>query len=342
MKPFVLAEIMNYNGNRELSQGNGRLWRLFNSIPRSLISNPHVRWRLVDCESTDGSEKLLYSFPAHESGRVKRVDGRTQWEITTRTNAHYLTRTLATAQEPYLWRIENDSIFLPSDFVQSGEFLWRAIELLEHDSGIALVHLRRWTPVDRADLPGSAANNARSDMSLPLLGAKGYRIAQIPKPWIWLDVTNDLPYSFRPDTKAGYGYCPLWEPQRPTKGSVRREGGRWLRLMEEKFASYTNHGWIGKTESLRAIFARANPGTEEEIAAAVRQHARSARLGHDAFLAAGWRTRLKWSEQLLDAALKWANRHPVGTAVDAGGRESVDSISEIVASRQAFFRQTAI
>jgi len=240
-----------------------------------------------------------------------------------------LRRTLSSVSEPYLWRIENDSVFVEDDWVQSGSFLWEAVELLEQEPEVAVVHLRRWTPVDRADLPGGAANMARVAGKC----AGGLVIERRPVPLVWVDATRDLPRCFTPDREVGYGCCPAYDCAGAVRGAVRARGKGWERLVAEKFATYTHHGWVGRVRVLRKLVEQADAKSEEEIAAAVRAGALAARLEQDAFIAAGWRTRVKWSPALHEYALRWARMHPSGTAVDAGGTEHVDDESVIVCSR---------
>jgi len=324
----VIAEICNYQGNREKWNGKGRLARLLESLPKCLIGNHNIIWRCVDSGSTDGSDKELFSFPAQQKTSYRRIDGTTPWESTTKTNAAMLHKSLESANEPFFWRIENDSVFLPVEFVQTGHFLWKAIEVLKRYSEVVIVHLRRWTPVDRADMPGQAVNAARITDSC--LEGGVFLIDQVCSDLVWVDISNDVPHWFTPDLTTGYGFCPAWIPSRPVRGAVRREGRRWLRLVAEKFATYTNHGWVGRTESMVEIFKKENPQTEEEISDAVRKHGKAARLSQDAFVCAGWRTRVKSKPSLLKIALDWACKRPWGTVYDKGGNEPIDSFTEII------------
>jgi hypothetical protein len=324
----VTADLCNFQGNRDLADGKGRLERCIESLPMALIGDRRLEWRLVDCGSTDGSDCLLHRLPG-DVIREHRDGGAEPWEATTRTNARLLARSVEFAAG-FLWRIENDSVFLGDPFVQSGEFLWNAIRLMEENPRIGVVHLRRFTPVDRADMPGSGANASRTCRTLPSVPQAGHMIQKAHTRLIWVDVTPDLPAGFVPDDQWGYGRCPAWNPEEPRRGAVRQESGRWYRLVENKFATYTNHGWIARTSMLKQVF-ESRPASEEQISDAVYPATCAARLGRDAFVAAGWRTRLRWSRDLVQFAVNWANTRP-GTVWDGGGSEPIESFPEIRAA----------
>ena len=335
---IVTAEICNYNGNREYFSGKGRLVRLLDSIPSSLSKDERIFWLTVDCGSHDGSREILKSFGAHNHRDEHRLKFDTSWKSTTRTNADLLRKNLQKVNTEFFWRIENDSIFLDTEFVRSGKFIWCAVELLNKFPDIDIVHLRRWTPVDRADLPGSAFNYSRVEKRVRLGEVDAYILEKQNTNYIWADITNDVPRQFFPSNTTGYGHMPDTSIFGKVRGAVRFQDKKIQRLILESYATYCNHGWIGRTEKISNVLETSNARTEDEMVEALREEITAARLYQDAFISAGWRTRIITSEAIIKYALNWATNRAWGTVIDRGGAEKVDQVNVLNDAIRATFK----
>src|SRR3989338_1395472 len=157
LKEKLTAGLFNYQGNRNRVDEKGRLLITIESLTQSFPQMRDIRLILIDNESTDGSLQLLIDHPIGEKYVLPRLTIEEGWYPTTRNNFENLRRTLEMTSTPYYWNIENDSFF----YNEGGTFIRKAIEVLEGNEDISIVHLRRWSPMDCRDKPGAPQNHCR-------------------------------------------------------------------------------------------------------------------------------------------------------------------------------------
>ncbi len=311
--PNLTIQIGNFNGFRNPIRGKGRIQTTIESLLESCPAVTKTRILLVDNESDDGSKEYLYSLPFGDKFTVKRHVVENTWEATTRNNMVVLKDTVNKTQSEFIWRIENDSFFY-----NKNSYVNKAIEILENYSDIHIVHLRRWTTIDAKDRPGVGRNlNRVSEIRTAPSGFEFYVIEKCAEDSNWIPVGEDLGDHFVPDEESGYGFCHLGGVE---LYSVRiKEDGSYERLLADKWATYTNHGWIARKQSLDFVFRTYDPSGEQEMADAFKKHFNAAKLDEDAFIQFGWKTRYpNWSEGEALEIFEWARRHNHESCKDYG------------------------
>ncbi|MFH1209845.1 MAG: hypothetical protein V1663_03580 [archaeon] len=224
-----------------------------------------------------------------------------------------LKKTVLTTKTDYIWRIENDSYFY-----NHTNFVERAIEVLEEDSEISIIHLRRWTKLDAKDMPAVGRNiNRVEQVRKSRNGFNYYLMQQSEQEYLWIPVMNDLGKDFIPDEEEGYGKCPIGKD---VIGAIRvNENGEIERLLNEHWNSYTNHGWIAKTKDLRFLISKYNPNNERELSKIFKKHFRAGKIDQDAFVAFGWRTRnIGYLEEEVLEIFEWVKRNNYSSIKDYG------------------------
>ena len=212
---------------------------------------------------------------------------------------------------PYYWNIENDSYFF-----NKTNFLERVIHALECNADIAIVHLRRWTPFDCRDKPGAPQNNCRvkeirNNMDLPL-----YVVEKLKDDCVWVDVGDGLPSDFHPYTHLKDDFKSLRLGTDP--GCLRLVNGKWQRLIEDHYATYTTDGYVARSDALRFIIEKYNPQTEKDMSTVFKSHFTAARIDQDAFISFGWNTRIHPSEEQILEMFEWARTHNYSSILDYG------------------------
>ena len=305
--PEITACVFNYNGFREpILKGKGRIRTTIESLLETIPEFSQMNVLFIDNESTDGSNKYLEGLGFGEVVTIPRVIKETSWQATTRNNMYNLGEVVKIVSSPYMWRIEDDSYFYNSQ-----GFLQKAIDVFECDDKIDIIHLRRWTSMDAKDMPGVGRNlNRISDKRISKRGYPYFVIEKLESNAVWVPVGDDLGDNFVPDKDAGYGMCPYGESQ---VGSIRiNEKGEYERLLTEKWATYTNHGWICRTNNLQLAFNTFIPQKEGDLADYFKKHYRAAKLDQDAFVAFGWRTRhSNWTQEEALQVFEYVKRNNV-------------------------------
>ncbi len=151
--------------------------------------------------------------------------------------------------------------------------------------------------MDSKDMPGVGRNlNRVQSIKYTPNGTKYFIIQKLKDDSIWIPLKDDLGKDFVPDNLSGYGKCPIGNND---IGSIRiNKNGEYERLLTEKWATYTNHGWICRTSSLKYAFNNYKPMSEGDLASIFKKHFNAAKLDVDAFVAFGWRTRnIDWKEE---------------------------------------------
>ncbi|MDP8322703.1 MAG: glycosyltransferase family A protein [Candidatus Stygibacter australis] len=287
----ITVAIFNFNGFREpIINGKGRIVTTVESLLEHIPQFKEMNVLFVDNESTDGSLEYLRNLSFGKIIQIKRLVKDISWSATTKNNIYNLNQVIKLIDTPYFWRIEDDSYFYNSKFVE------KAIDVLDYDKSVDIIHLRRWTKMDAKDMPGVGRNlNRIQSIKRTPNGNKYYLIQKLEDNMIWILVKDDLEKEFIPDEQSGYGKCPMGENE---IGSVRiNRKGKYERLLTEKWATYTNHGWICRTDCLRFAFSNYKPLSEGDLASIFKMHFYAAKLDQDAFVAFGWRTRnTGWKE----------------------------------------------
>lgn len=144
-----------------------------------------------------------------------------------------------------------------------------------------------------------------------------YVMEKLEQDTIWVPVGNDLGNNFIPDQEEGYGKCPMG---RVVVGAIRiNDKGELERLLNEHWNSYTNHGWIARTEDLKFLISKYNPKTERELSKAFKKHFKAGKIDQDAFVSFGWRTRNKdYSEKEVIEIFEWVKENNYSSIKDYG------------------------
>lgn len=288
----ITVAIFNFNGFREpIIKGKGRIITTIESLLDHVPQIKRMKVLFVDNESTDGSVEYLKNLKFGKVIILKRNVNEISWYATTKNNMFNLCQIIKLIDTPYFWRIEDDSYFYNSVFLK------KAIDVFDSDKKIDIIHLRRWTKMDSKDMPGVGRNlNRVQNIKYTPNGTKYFTIQKLGEDAIWIPLKDDLGDDFTPDNIAGYGKCPIGSNE---IGSIRiNKDGDYERLLTEKWATYTNHGWICRTSSLNYAFKNYNPMSEGDLASIFKKHFNAAKLDIDAFVAFGWRTRnIEWNEE---------------------------------------------
>src|SRR3989344_7021139 len=154
MKYPITVHIGNYNGMKEKLGGKGRIQITMNSFLRCVPQLLRMDVRFIDNGSEDGSWEYIQSLPFGKKIQFPQIKAEPRWMIVTMNNMANMRRSIETSDKPYFWNVENDTYF----FNQKGDFLDKAIEILETNLDISLVHMRRFTEIDEHDLPGIPRN----------------------------------------------------------------------------------------------------------------------------------------------------------------------------------------
>ena len=195
------------------------------------------------------------------------------------------------SDKPYFWNIENDSYFYNAE-----NFLEKSLEILETNRDVSIIHLKRWTFLDGKDSPGVETNMTRvSEIRTSKSGFQFYLMEQREEYALWTPLRDELITDLKLDEEAGVGKCSLGTDK---IGSVRiTKSGRYERLLTEHWNSYTNHGWVGKTEDLKYLIKKYDPVGERQMSVAFKKQFRAAKLDEDAFIDFGWNKKILPTEQ---------------------------------------------
>ncbi len=308
----LTIELGNYGGYREKIQGKGRIETTINSLLKCCPFVKECNFLLIDNDSEDGSDKFLFLLPFGTKKQLPRIAKWDEPEPASKNITAVLKWTVENTKTKYLWRIENDSYFY-----NSNPFVEKAIEVLENNPDIHIIHLRRWTPMDIKDSVGIGQSlNRISEIRTAPSGFKFYIIEKREEKNIWIPLGKEFSKNFQPDKEKGYGKCPLGEEV----GCIRmRSDGQYERLLPEKWATYSNHGFIAKTESFKFIFEKYNPKTEKELADCFKKHFRAAKLDEDAFIQFGWNVRIKkFTDKEALETFEWAKKNNHASCIDFG------------------------
>lgn len=296
----VTAVLINYNGCRNNIAGKGRLQTTLESLQDSLPFMDRLKLILIDNESSDDSDKILFRFPYGIKEVFKRkIDGE-GWAPTTQNNCFNIRKVSHLVQTPYIWFIENDSYFF-----NGSNFLKKAINVLEERPDISVVHLRRFTPLCCRERPGAPQNHCRVKSVEKLRnGQVFYVLKKTKNDCNWVDVGEGLPKDFTPHKE--YNFINLCLGDRP--GNIRhKKDGTWQRYIWDYWTTYTNHGYFARTKDLQFIMDTYKPQSERETAEAFKKHFWAARLDEDAFVCFGWKGRVNPTEKEILDTLSWAN-----------------------------------
>ena len=264
----------------------GRLQITIDSLVECCPFVKKLDFRIIDNYSSDGSWDYLSSLSFGVKSKRKRVKKEVPWLATTLNNMANLKETIFNTDSKYIWNIENDSYFFNQD-----NFLKDAIDILDQDKKISVVHLRRWVDMDAKDLPGVPRNLSRvSEVKTTSSGLEYYVMEKRKEYSLWvpLDI-KELGSEFTPDLEAEYGKCPIGVE---AIGAIRKKGkGKFERLLTEHWNSYTSHGWIGRKKDLKFLINKYDPLGERQMSVAFKKHFQSARLKRGAFISFGWKAR---------------------------------------------------
>lgn len=282
----ITVAIFNYNGFRPpIINNKGRIETTIESLFTSCPEIKKMKVMLIDNDSIDGSRDYLKSINFGQLFNLEQIIKENSWRATTRNNMQNLKNVVKKVKTPFLWRIEDDSFFY-----NSNNFVKKALDVFKSDNTVDIIHLRKWTYMDAIDMPGVGRNlNRISQIKKTTEGDIYYIIEKLKEETIWIPLKEDLGANFIPDIQSGYGLCPLGEKE---VGNVRiNKKGEYERLLTEKWATYTNHGWICRTSCLHFAFENYNPLSEGDMASIFKKHFKAAKMNQDAFIAFGWRTR---------------------------------------------------
>ena len=315
LENYLTGGLINFNGNRNKVNNQGRLQITLNSLLRNVSQINNIPLILVDNESTDGSEGVIQNFPFGQKIIFQRVTQGEGWYPTTTNNQINLRRTLSLVRTPYYWHIENDSYFY-----NSGDFLTKAVQVLEENSDLSIIHLRKWTHYDCKDKPGAPQNHCRIDEIRESKNGNIYVIGRSKEECVWVEVGTGLDNHFIP-----YGdkndFLSLQEGQEP--GNLRIINGRWQRLIENHYATYANHGFIVRTLDLKNLVDKYEPPTEESLSKIFTQNYKAAKLDEDAFVCFGLNTRINLSEEETVNLFKWAEENNYSSILDFSNLDKV-------------------
>ncbi len=294
-KNKVTIHIGNHNGMRNALNGKGRIQTTIESLMRCCPFVTSTDLRIIDNFSTDGSFEYLSGLRFGKLERRPRIEASPSWMATTINNLRSLSRTVLSSDRDYVWNIENDSFFYDEDF-----FL-KAVEVLEANPNISLVHLRGYVPLDSINSPGVPRNRSRvSEIRRSTSGFDFYIKEKRPEYALWIPLESwELGLNFKPDENPGLGKCPVGVN---AIGALRRDQkGGYERLLTEYWNSYVSNGWIARKVDLRRLLEHYNPLGERQMAIAFKKHFTAAKLSRDAFVCFGWKDRANpREEEVLD------------------------------------------
>ena len=310
----LAVHIGNYNGFSHSLLGKGRIVWTIESLFGFYLEFDKLEVTIVDNQSNDGSQDFIRDLDFANKISRERITTQPNWLATTLNNMRNLGETIMATDKPYLWNIENCSYFYGSGL----ENIFAAIEVLDENSDISVVHLRRWTPMDAKDRPGCGRNYCRvKSVRKTSSGFEFYELERRDSHLIWINVGNDLGQDFVPDEKSGFGLHPLSETE---IGGVRfKQDGSIEMLVEEHWGTYTSHGWIGRSEDMKFIVKLYHPLSEREMSRCIRKHFRAARLHKDSFVDFGWKTRNRdFSDDDVIRTLKHVSENNYSSVRDYG------------------------
>jgi len=290
MKKYpITVHIGNCNGMKDEIDGRGRIQITMDSFLNCVPNLLDMDVRFIDNRSQDGSWEYIQSLPFGIKERIPQIKLEPRWLSVTVNNMANMKRSIETSEMPYFWNVENDTYFF-----RKGEFMEEAIEILETNPDISLVHMRRFTKIDEYDLPGVPRNlNRFSEVRRTPSGFSFYVMEKRPEYALWvptgLSFTED-----QFDAEAEYGKCPRDVVQ---IGAIRERNGKFERLLTEYWNGYTSNGWIARRKDLKFLIDKYNPIGERQMSVAFKKHFRAAKLPKDVFIEFGWKARTVASKE---------------------------------------------
>jgi hypothetical protein len=290
MKKYPLTiHLGNYNGMRDQIAGKGRLELTVESLLRCVPNLSNMDVRFIDNKSQDGSWQYIQSLSFGVKEQVPQIKVEPKWLLVTMNNLANMKKSIETSNFPYFWNIENDTYF----FREGGKFVDQAIEILETNPDISLVHMRRFTKIDEHDLPGVPKNlNRFSEKRETPSGLSFYIMERRPEYALWIPTGIHFEKG-QFDSEAGYGKCPKGMIQ---IGAIRERNGEFERLLTEHWNGYTSNGWIARREDLKFLIEKYNPLGERQMSVVFKKHFKAAKLPEDVFIEFGWKARVMASE----------------------------------------------
>jgi hypothetical protein len=302
----ITVNLANFNGYRNQIGGKGRLEVTVKSLMRNAAEIAEMNLIITDNCSPDGSWEYVQKIPFGVKRQIQRIPAHPFWLSTTLNNMSLLKNVINNSDSEFIWHIENDSFFFREGFVTE------ALDVLEQNKDISLVHLRRWTDICAEDLPGVPTNlNRYEEVRTTSSGVRFYVLEKRPEYALWVPTEKAFRESFVPDEKPEYGKCPLGEKM---IGSVRLTGDRYERLLTEHWNGYTTNGWIGRRSDLKQLVDYCQPIGERQMSRSFKKYFRSARLEKDSFVDFGWKARAKYSEGRVIEIFEKAKSHPSSIA----------------------------
>lgn len=285
MKEYpITVHIGNYNGMRDIIGDRGRIQLTIDSCLRCVPELPSMDVRIIDNGSKDGSWEYIQSLPFGKKEQLPQIKIDPKWMLITANNMANMKKSIITSDMPYFWNIENDTYF----FNEGGGFVEQAIEILETNSDISLVHLRRFTEIDEHDLPGVPRNlNRYSERRRTPSGNPFYVMEKRPEYALWIPTGIQFAEE-QFDDEAGYGKCPKGIVK---IGAVRERKGEFERLLTEHWNCYTSNGWIARREDLQFLIDKYDPIGERQTSRAFKKHFKSAKIPNDVLIEFGWKAR---------------------------------------------------
>jgi len=306
----ITAVLINYNGFRNKINGKGRLQITLESIINTVPFINKIKFLLIDNESSDGSDIFVRDFPLGKKSVFKRTVNGNDWVSTTRNNCINIRKVSNLVKTPYVWFIENDSYFFNKNY-----FLKRAIDILDQNKKISIIHLRRFTPLCCMERPGAPQNHCRVESVEKLKdGYKFYILEKTKSDCVWVDTGGAISDDFIPDKE--YNFINLCLGNRP--GNIRKTVNGWQRYMEDYWNTYTNHGYVVRTKDLKFIMNKYKPQSEREIAEAFKKYFIAARMNEDAFVCFGWKGRINPTEKEILQTFKWVQKNNYSSVLDYG------------------------
>lgn len=279
----ITVHIGNYEGMRNKIAGKGRIQITMESFLDCVPNLPNMDVRFIDNGSQDGSWEYIQSLSFGVKEQTPQIRAEPRWLLITVNNMANMRRSIETSDMPYFWNVENDTYF----FRKEG-FIEQAIEILETNPDISLVHMRRFTEIDENDLPGVPRNlNRFSEMKKTPPSLSFYIMEKRPEYALWIPI--GIPFTEDQfDSGTGYGKCPKDVVQ---IGSIRERNGEFERLLTEHWNGYTSNGWIARRKDLKFLIERYNPIGERQMSKVFKKHFRAAKLPQDVFIEFGWKAR---------------------------------------------------
>lgn len=289
MKYPITIHIGNYNGMRDKINGKGRIQTTVESFINCVPSLSNMDVRFIDNESSDGSWEYIQSLPFGIKERVPQIKIEPRWLLITANNMANMRRSIETSDRPYFWNVENDTYFFREE-----EFVDEAIEILETNPDISLIHIRRFTKIDEYDLPGVPRNlNRFSEKRKTPSDASFYVTEKRPEYALWIPTGISFTEE-QFDAEAGYGKCPKGIVK---IGAIREKNGEFERLLTEYWNGYTSNGWIARRNDLKFLIDTYNPIGERQMSVVFKKHFNAAKLAKDVFIEFGWKARTTSNEE---------------------------------------------